>query len=264
MPAGDSGFQQIPVLVILLQTFFIKPSRPHAVRPYFGPQTGFVLAFGKNTVRRDHVDSHPVLRQLDACNSPQLMTRRFSRTVRAKPGAGAGHVLGRDNDDVTSRALQDEMVGDFTERQKRAFHVHFFELAKGFEVDVFQVGNQRDAGVNHYNIDSAPGQNGPFETSGDRILVRDVDSDSHHALTGHFSQVGGETIKLFTRKIRGGQVTALFQQPAANAVADGPRGTRYQGNSVRKRQIGLLLFAVNVKNSQATKADNFRFCVVPC
>ena len=256
MPAGDLGFQQVPVLIILLQTFFIQSPRFHTVRPHFSPKPRFILSLGENAVRRYHIDADPVLRQLQTRDTTQLVTRRFGCTVGAKSRAWAGDVLRGYDNDIASRALQDKVVRDFTERQQSTLHVDSLEFLKGIEVNIFQEPDQRNTRVHDHNIDPAPGENDLFKALDDGLFVSHINRDSHHAFAGYLFQVRRETIKFLVRQIGGNQMATFLQQSAANAIADRPRGARDQGYFIRQGQIRFLFCLTNVENSKVTKTYN--------
>jgi hypothetical protein len=190
---------------------------------------------------------------------------RLGRAVSAEPGAGTGNVLRGDDDDVTAGALEDEVTGDFAERQESTFDVHFFELAKSVEIYIFQICNKRDAGIDNQDINATPGSNDTFKASDHRFFVGDIDCNAHHTVTGYLPQVICETVKLIPWKIGCYQVTSLFQQAAANAVTDGSRGPGYQRNLIAERQMcGTVTAPVfNVKYPHVTKANDLGFAVAP-
>ena len=163
------------------------------------------------------------------------------------------------------------MTGDFGKRQQSTFHIYLFQLAKVIEVYILQMCNQRDTGIDHSNVNSAPSLNDFFKTLCNRGFIGDIEWDAYNVVSCFFGfpqggvplQVSEETVEFLARKVGGGQMAAVFQQTLTNAVPDSTGGTGYQRNFILKGQIRIIFLLVNVEYPQLTKTYYFRFTVVP-
>ena len=120
---------------------------------------------------------------------------------------------------------------------------------------------QWDAGVDDYDINSAPCSDDLFKSGDDGLSVCNVNLNADCAFGPGLIQVCGEAIEFFAGQVGSCDSGAILQKPAANSVADSACCSGYEGDFIAKGQLGIVLFLA-VQDSESFDADYLGFFVV--
>ena len=103
------------------------------------------------------------------------------------------------------------------------FDVHALQPPKRLQVHLDQRAGQGDPGIEHHDIDAAPVRDDLRERAGDGRGVSDIHRHADGAGGVACLKLRHKLVELLAGQIGDGDVTAVFEQPPANPIADRAR-----------------------------------------
>ena len=95
----------------------------------------------------------------------------------------------------------------------------------------------REAGVDHQEVDAAPGEGDGVERLRDRPCVGDVERHAHDPRAEHGPQLRDEAVEPGARQVRHGDVASLREQRLRDAGADRAGGARDERDVPGQRRL---------------------------
>ena len=165
------------------------------------------------------------------------MRRCLRGAVCAELCSRREHVLGRNEDNISSRPLCLEVPGRFGKKVKRPFDIHALKPLEGRRIHLCQRRYMCHSRIHDQEIDPAPRFAHRTESSGDGLRIGHIKTHTHHPFAENSLQAVHHGSQPVSLDICGGDVTALFQKHLAYPCADRPCRPGNQCHSPAKGKV---------------------------